>query len=407
MKKPVIPIVFAANDSYSIYCYIAIYSLIKNAKKDYFYHIYVFETNISNNNCKMLESLSNEKVRVECVDISKYTLNVNLKESLHLSVETYYRLFIPCILPQYEKILYLDSDMCILSDVAELYECSLDGYAVGAAPDLHCYPLRKHSEEIGGLDCRKTFNAGVLIIDTLKFEEQKIREKCLALLEQDYQREERKLIFADQDALNVVLYENYCVLDKRWNYQSQYLWRIEEIFEESRQEYVSDKDKAFIMHFAGDRKPWKYPDLPKSDVFWQYAKEIPEFKKLISNITADIREDEERFRCFESFQFPYGQVPFQSKVAIYAAGTVGRAFYGQLKASKYADLVLWVDKDWEKTDAKLGVESIGRITEVEYDYLIIAIDSGRIANQIKEALLQMQVPEHKIVWDEYRKKQNR
>lgn len=407
MKKPVIPIVFAANDSYSIYCYIAIYTVIQHAKGDYLYHIYIFETNISNENCNMLESLSSEKVKVECIDISKYTLNVNLKESLHLSIETYYRLFIPCILPQYEKILYLDSDMCILSDVAELYECDLNGYAMGAAPDLPCYSLIKHSKEIGGLDCRKTFNAGVLVIDTLKFEENKVREKCLALLEQDYQREERKFIFADQDALNAVLYENYFVLDKKWNYQPQYLWRTEEIFEEFRQEYVTDKDQAFIMHFAGDRKPWKWPDLPKSDVFWQYAKGISEFKKLISSITIDVREGEERFKCFDSFQFPYGQIPFRSRVAIYGAGMVGKAFYGQLKASRYANLVLWVDRNWKNIDAGFGIEAVERIGEAEYDYLIIAIDNERTAERIKETLIQMHVPENKIVWDEYRKKQNR
>lgn len=406
MDKPIIPIVFAANDSYSIYCYTAIYSVIKNAGKDYFYHIYVFQTNISDDNCKMLESLSAGNIKVECVDISKYTFHVHLKESLHLSIETYYRLFIPCILPQYEKILYLDSDMCILSDVAELYECNLDGYAVGAALDIPCNPLKFHAKDLGGLDYKKNFNAGVLVIDTVKFEENKIREKCLALLEQDYQREERKLIFADQDALNIVLYENHFILDKRWNYQPQYLWRLQEVLEEFRQEYVEDQDKAFIMHFAGDRKPWKYPDLPKSNVFWEYAKEIPEFEKIISCIMKDVRESEEKFKCFESFQFPYTQVPFRSKVVIYAAGMVGKAFYGQLRASKYADLVLWVDQDWKKIDAKLGVQAVERITDTEYDYVIIAIDNEVIADKISKTLLQMNVLQSKIVWEEYRKKQN-
>lgn len=404
MEKSVVPIVFAANDNYAIYCYTAIYSLIKNAGKEYFYHIYVFQTNISENNCRMLESLSTENIKVECVNISKYTANVNLKESIHLSVETYYRLFIPCILPQYTKILYLDSDMCILADVAKLYECNLNGYAIGAAQDIPCESLNVHSKCLGNIDCKKVFNAGVLVIDTLKFEEKKIREKCLTLLEYDYHKKERKLIFADQDALNIVLYENYFILDKRWNYQSQYLWRVQDVFEEFRQEYIEDQNKAFIVHFAGDRKPWKYPDLPQANVFWHYAKEIPEFKKMISCIMAEVRECEERFKCFENFQFPYKQIPYQSKVIIYAAGTVGKAFYGQLETSKYADLVLWVDQNWEKVDNRLGVTCIEKIWDTEYDYLIIAVDSEKIANKIKENLLQMNIPQNKIVWEEYRKK---
>ena len=406
MERPVLPIVFAANNSYSIFCYTAIFSLIENAGRKYFYHIYVFQTDISSDNCRMLEELSGENIKVECIDISAYTRNVNLKGSLHLSVETYYRLFIPCILQQYKKILYLDSDMCILSDVAELYECDLHGYAVGAAVDVSCNPLQIHSVDLGGLDCKKSFNAGVMLIDTFKFEEEKIRDKCLALLEKDYQRKIRKLIFADQDALNIVLYENYFVLDKRWNYQPQYLWRLQEVFEECRQEYIDDQHNAFIMHFAGDRKPWKYPELPKSDVFWKYAKKIPEFEKLIIGIMTETKADEGRLKCFDVFQFPYAEVPYQSRVVLYAAGTVGKAFYEQLKISRYAELVLWVDKEWEKLNNKFPVESIEKIIETEYDYVIIAIDSGRIANEVREYLCQMNVSDKKIVWGEYRKNQN-
>lgn len=406
MENTVIPIVFASNDNFSVYCYTAIYSVIKNIKSDYFYHIYILETNISSENRKMLESLSTLKVTVKCIDISNYTSNINLKESLHLSIETYYRLFIPCILPQYEKILYLDSDMCILSDVTELHQCDLNGYAVGAALDIPCYPLKNHSEDLGGLDCRKTFNAGVLVIDTDRFEEKKIREKCLALLEEDFQRKERKLIFADQDALNIVLYEDYCVLDRKWNYQPQYLWRVQEVFEEERQGYIDAKDEACIIHFAGDRKPWKYPDLPKSQVFWKYAREVDEFETIISHIMAESRATEGNLKCFDEFQFPYGEVPFRSKVVIYAAGNVGKAFSRQLMISKYADLVLWIDQEWEKVNTEIKVGPIEKIFTTQYDYLIIAIDSKRVADEIKENLLQMGIPETKIVWNEYRKNQN-
>lgn len=406
MKKPVIPIVFAANNKYVMFCYLAVYTVIKNAKSDYFYHIYVFQTNISDENCKLLESLSADHASVECVDISKYTSNVYLKESLHLSIETYYRLFIPCILPQYEKILYLDSDMCILSDVAELYACDLGDYAVGAAPDIPCFPLEMHARELGGLDCKKTFNAGVLVINTRKFEENRVREKCLELLAQDYKRKDRRLYFADQDALNIVLYENYYILDKRWNYQPQYLWRVQEVFEVFRQEYVADQEGAFIMHFAGTRKPWHYPELPQSDIFWKNAREIAEFDQLMYCIMADVRESEGKLKCFEEFQFPYAQIPFRSRVVIYAAGLVGKAFYAQLKESGYADLVLWVDQNWKNIGAELGVEAVERIADIPYDYLIIAIDSRRIADSIRKTLMGMNVPEKKIVWDEYRKKRN-
>jgi lipopolysaccharide biosynthesis glycosyltransferase len=401
MKKPEIPIVFATNIKYTTYCYVAIYSLIKNIKSDYFYHIYIFETDLGDENKQMLESLSCQNVKVECMNVSEYTSKVQLQGSLYLSIETYYRLFIPCVLPQYEKILYLDSDMCILSDVAELYECDLQGYAIGAVKDELCHSLEYHAQTLGNLDCRKTFNAGVLLIDTARFEAEKIREKCLALLAEDYQREERKLILADQDALNIVLYENYCVLDKKWNYQPQYLCRTEEIFEEALEDYISAQEAAYIMHFASAYKPWTYPELPQSDVFWHYAQETPIYMKILTMELTNV--DRARF-YFKDYQFPYGKIPGQSKVALYAAGKVGETFYHQLRISDYAQLVLWVDSDWQNKNRMYGVEAVEKVVEVEYDYLIIAIESESIAGQIKDKLLELGVPSDKIVWEEYRKK---
>ena len=54
----------------------------------------------------------------------------------------------------------------------------------------------------------------------------------------------------------------------------------------------------------------------------------------------------------------------------------------------------------------LGIEAVEKVIDSRYDYLIIAIDSKKTADKIRENLIQMHVPENKIVWDEYRKKRN-
>ena len=258
---------------------------------------------MEDDNKTLIESLTNEFAHVQCIDISTYTQNIELKESIHLSIETYYRLFIPVVLPQYDKILYLDSDMCILADVAKLYDCDLEGKPIGAVGDVWCEHLKRHSLEIGGLDFRKTFNAGVLVMDTRKFEEERIREKCLSVLQEDYKRKVRKMIFADQDALNNVLYENVAFLDKRWNCQSQFAWRPELLFEEYKEGYFDTLEQAYIMHFAGDKKPWMYPELPKAEVFWEMVKKTKIHNRLITMLLEDVRKQANRLTCFEVFNF--------------------------------------------------------------------------------------------------------
>ena len=93
-------------------------------------------------------------------------------------------------------------------------------------------------------------------------------------------------------------------------------------------------------------------------------------------------------------------------MVIYAAGMVGQAFKRQLELSKYANVVLWVDKAWETLPEELEVKNICEIINAEFDYVVIAIDEACIAEKIREVLWEMHIPNDKIVWEEYRKKQN-
>ena len=60
--------------------------------------------------------------------IEKYNLTTN---NPHISVETYYRFLIQDLLPYYDKVLYLDSDLIIRGDVSELFATDLGRFAAG------------------------------------------------------------------------------------------------------------------------------------------------------------------------------------------------------------------------------------------------------------------------------------
>ena len=405
-NENVIPVVFAVNNDYTYFGYIAIYSLIKHINSDSIYGIYVLVTDVDKKNQELLESLSRKNVEVKCLDISDFTKDVTLKESIHLSVETYYRLFIPIVLPQYERIIYLDSDICVLDDVAKMLKYDLCGKSVGVVRDVQCGHLKKHSLEIGNLDYRKTFNAGVLVMDTRKFENDKVRDKCLAILNEDYKRKVRRFIFADQDALNVVLYENVCFIDDEWNVQSQFAWRPQTLTDEYKNRYFTLLDSAKIMHFAGDRKPWMYPELPKADVFWDIAKESDVFREVLESIIEKVRKNASKLNCFDGFQFPYKQVPFGSKIAVYGAGVVGKTFVMQNRLTGYVEITLWVDKN-ARNLSDPEVYDVETLLTGEFEYLIIAIDDEDTAMSIKKSLLSLGIPKDKIVWDKYLQNNNR
>ena len=96
------------------------------------------------------------------------------------------------------------------------------------------------------------------------------------------------------------------------------------------------------------------------------------------------------------YQVPYDLL--KKRVAIYAAGNVGKAYYDQLIHNKKYKVVIWVDKKWKiLSDAGFPVEPVERLKTTEFDTLLIAIESDKIALSIKQELIEKNIPEEKIV----------
>lgn len=131
----------------------------------------------------------NEYVNIEFVDLNYYLEKV--KDKLYTrdyyTNTTYFRLFLPELYPQYDKILYLDSDITIVGDISELYNTDMGTNLVAAAPDdiiQYNKVFQDYAELVVGVESyTKYFNAGVLIneflINLRKF---KFQEKFIYLL---------------------------------------------------------------------------------------------------------------------------------------------------------------------------------------------------------------------------------
>lgn len=403
-KKEMIPIVFSTNDTYALYCYIAIYSLLKFADHNNSYDIRVFMVSLSQENVSLLEGLTNEYATVTCMNVMPYVKDADLRELSFFSVETFYRLFISQILPQYKKVIYLDSDLLVLHDITALFHTEMNGHPIAAVHDVVCSYLAGHAKELD-LEVRDMFNAGVLLIDTEEYDRQNIRQIGLKLLEEDYKNKHRKFIYVDQDVLNVTVCNNVEFIDDRWNFQWAFSWRLDCIYDEYREKYENVSKKPWIIHYAGDRKPWSYPLLPHADYFWDMVEEAGITKKIAERSIQIERENNDCLTCFKSFRFPYEKVEVDSRIAIYGAGNVGQDFVKQLENTLFAKVTLWVDMRYEKKPKELNIihpEQLS-IRKNEFDYIIIAIDDEKIAKNAIEYLRQMEIPENKIIWQNYRR----
>ena len=72
-----------------------------------------------------------ENVTVEMVKVSQYVDRELLYANQTRTVSTYFRLFAADVLTQYDRALYLDSDIVVLGDVGELFDMDIGDNLLG------------------------------------------------------------------------------------------------------------------------------------------------------------------------------------------------------------------------------------------------------------------------------------
>lgn len=130
----------------------------------------------------------------------------------------WYRLFLPELLPERERVLYLDTDTLALQSLEPLYSHDLDGCVLGAVASPMSQKSVAHCRLIGMGPAEDYFNSGVLLMDLVRMRESGFTEAVLSAA-----ATAPALTFADQDALNLACREHWLRLHPKWNALS-HLW---------------------------------------------------------------------------------------------------------------------------------------------------------------------------------------
>ena len=174
MSEKNIPVVFATDENYVVPTYVAAYSMLKNAKLEWNFDIYVMiPDSMPEKGKNVLSKL--EEVRDNCkvnfLNMKNAFQNVEMQIS-YITPATYYRLLLPELLPQYDKCLYLDSDIIVVGDVSEIYDAQkqdvwLTGVVAGnpALSSLKGQERLVHSRKLGINTIDTYVNAGVLVFN--------------------------------------------------------------------------------------------------------------------------------------------------------------------------------------------------------------------------------------------------
>lgn len=284
-EEGVLPIVFTTDKNYYLYIGVAIQSIIENKSNGTKYDILILETGLTIFEKEKLEDLAKDDVHIHVLDVAEICKEYKLNELMainHLSQAAYIRLLLCEILKNYHKVIYLDCDLVVLTDLSEIYygtdlsrhyAAVVKDYLIGSV-FINRPEFVQYMEEVLHVDdLSMYFNSGVMIFNLDLMRTDKIQDKLLktALVNNKF--------FHDQNVLNSVLYKKVVYLNGAYNVN--YFLYFDLYRDAMPESYFEEFRKPKILHYASGNKPWRKPGLPAADIFWRYARLTPLYEEIV------------------------------------------------------------------------------------------------------------------------------
>lgn len=247
-----INVCLATDKNYLQFAGAVIASILKNAAHNDNLVFYILQDSledIDRNKLIELNKIKQCEFRFITPDFSNLPNGKFLK---YITRASLLRLQLPDLLPDVERIIYLDCDVIVMTSLRELWETPT-GKAIGAGAADYNSGLSDHQKSIG---CNELtyINSGVFVFNLEIARKENITVK---FLETANDLKERATLL-DQDIINVTLGEKRHILPLKWNLATGYFKRQYDVQYYSEQEIAEAVNEPGILHFSGKKKPWKW-----------------------------------------------------------------------------------------------------------------------------------------------------
>ena len=309
MMNREIPIFFTIDDSYAPFLAVALNSAIKNSDPQRNYKAIVLYQDLGADNISRLQALRTENFKIELMPIraNMEALDDRMSNRLrcdYFTLTIYFRLFIPSMFPQYDKGIYIDSDVVLTDDIAKLFDIDIGENYIGACNDLSIAdipPLVAYTEKAVGVNAKEYINSGVLLMNLKKMRDDDLEGHFLALLNKYH----FDSIAPDQDYLNAMCNGKIYYLEEKWDTMPN--------------DAKPMLTETSLIHYNLFSKPWCYDGIQYEEQFWNYAQDcgfIDEIREFKASYTEDKKKADSE--CLEllvrrGMEIPENDITFKKK----------------------------------------------------------------------------------------------
>ena len=298
-----IHIAISSDNKYIYPSIVFLTSLLDNRAESTYYIIHVlFNDYFSKHNINKIKTIVDNfgKNHSEVVfhnlgnDFRKATITI-------FGISTYYRVALPSLLPNVDRIIYIDGDSLNIKDLTEMYNIKLkkDMY-ISAILDR--VSMIKEIKELG-IETNKYVNAGVLLMDLKTMREKSIEKKMRDFIATHY------LKMCDQTLINAICNNNIQIMPYKYavpplsSYEElvKYNSEQESMYKVSESELYQAYHDPTLLHFFGPNKLWnKNCNHTYRVYWWYYAKMSGFYNEILNHFSSDMNSVEDLLKQIPS-----------------------------------------------------------------------------------------------------------
>ncbi len=286
-----IPVIFTCDNRYAPFVGVTIQNIIDCASPTNNYDIIILELGLT------------EQVKEKIVSIAKPFSNVSVRFFNVTNVmsaysfdsvamvnrfpkEVFLPVFVPLLCQQYEKVLCLDADIFITTDIAELYAIDLGTNLIGAVIDFECTIETMLQNKVKmlsrGYITKKLqvnlfhyFNSGILSFNIAQIVQEGLIDTFAAAIPVSFK-------LPDQDILNYACRNRVTFLPPTWNVQNfAYTKKMfTQLPQHEQNMFLAVQKQTQIMHYTYALKPWFVAGCTR---WWNTAKKTPFYEHITTN----------------------------------------------------------------------------------------------------------------------------
>jgi lipopolysaccharide biosynthesis glycosyltransferase len=289
-------IAFSADDKYLPHAAAMVVSAMEHFSPDRVYNLFLLYSDIAHHRIEMFSGLiqAHPNVRLHTLNIGDPFRNSYRPTTPSPSTATYNRFMLFELLPTTKRILYVDCDMIMRGDLAEIFDVEMGDHKIAAVPDFimtrtltnkvktldkNIPDLYAYQREKLGLEDHHIynyFNAGLILFNFAAMDVASIGKELIE------RAKTSRFFFQDQDLLNCYFKDSYLRLPAKYNVFNSNDATYTHVPAGNQKEALAAKKHPFVIHYAAAAyKPWEIAEVHYSQFYWNALMKTPFFMEVV------------------------------------------------------------------------------------------------------------------------------